>query len=78
VATQQRNRNSKPTKTWRARVKVNCEEYYLGSFKTKEEAVEVENLFREEMVKVFGPPSQRGYNATEYRRERSIFGKRNQ
>lgn len=33
-------------KRWRARVKMNWEEYYLGTFDSKEEAVEVEKNFK--------------------------------
>ena len=37
----------KKRKIWRARVKLNWTEYFLGVYETKEEAEEVEQAFRE-------------------------------
>lgn len=41
-----RQTGHKNSKGWRARVKMNWVEYYLGTFPTKEEAVAVEQKFK--------------------------------
>ena len=52
MATQQRNRDGKTSRTWRARVRLGssrdgAKEVYLGSFPTKREAEEAEELYRQ-------------------------------
>lgn len=70
MATLQTERNGKKGKRWRARVKFLGEEHYLGTFKTKEEAEEVERNYNAYLTEQHGPPSLRGYNTSDQRSER--------
>ncbi len=53
-------KGKRETGKWRARVKQNWEEYYLGAFNTKAEAERAEREFRQGKV---APPIQHGYSS---------------